>query len=208
MSEQDPPLSNRLPVLVNRIRDLQEDFIRLSTTAASKALAIGEHLVEAKALCPHGAWSSFLGHAGIPARTAQRYMSLHRAAAKPASLADLGLQQVGNWSEIGLRLWPGDGVGIEVEGEVAEGFRFYSTILPLAEGRAFCAQVFLLPGHDNSFWITKECGSPVSLGILHDRCAHWFDRYDKKQMNEEETRRAAWEWHGGTKALQIDGAGP
>jgi len=82
--------SNRLPILQGQITDLHRDVLDHTATAAEKALAAGAALVEAKALCGHGAWGVFLADAGIPERTAQRYMQLHRAGMKSATVADLG----------------------------------------------------------------------------------------------------------------------
>jgi len=82
--------SNRLPILQGQITDLHRDVLDQTATAAEKALAAGAALVEAKALCGHGAWGVFLADAGIPERTAQRYMQLHRAGMKSATVADLG----------------------------------------------------------------------------------------------------------------------
>jgi hypothetical protein len=83
-------LSNRLPILQEQITDLHRDVLNHTASAAEKALAAGAALVEAKAICGHGAWGVFLADAGIPERTAQRYMKLHRAGMKSATVADLG----------------------------------------------------------------------------------------------------------------------
>jgi hypothetical protein len=82
--------SNRLPILQGQIADLHREVLHHTATAAEKAIAAGAALVEAKALCGHGAWGAWLKETGIPERSAQRYMALHRAGLKSATVADLG----------------------------------------------------------------------------------------------------------------------
>ena len=83
-------MSNRLPALQAEAAELHRDVRRLASAQAERALAAGAALVEAKALCGHGAWRGWLAEAGIPERSARRYMRLHQAGLKSETVADLG----------------------------------------------------------------------------------------------------------------------
>ncbi len=81
---------NRLPELRDLVQGVHADALRHATIAAERAVTAGGLLAEAKALCAHGAWGPFLAETGIPERSAQRYLALHRLAFTPAIVADLG----------------------------------------------------------------------------------------------------------------------
>ena len=100
------PISNHLTILQGQIREAHEDVRQHDAAAATKALAAGEMLVEATALCRHGEWASWLKETGIPERSAQRYMLLHRAGFKSATVADLGWATAERCASTGLRLFP------------------------------------------------------------------------------------------------------
>ncbi|WP_296762635.1 DUF3102 domain-containing protein [Sediminimonas sp.] len=82
--------NNRLPMLADEARQAHVDSARHTTQAAERALAAGAALAEAKALCKHGQWGEWLAETGIPERSAQRYMKMHRSGLKTATVADLG----------------------------------------------------------------------------------------------------------------------
>lgn len=81
---------NRLPALAKEVAGLHREIGQHATAMAEKALEAGAALSEAKALCKHGTWANWLKNTGIPERSAQRYMKLHRAGLKSATVADLG----------------------------------------------------------------------------------------------------------------------
>lgn len=118
----DEHSSNRIPTLRDEVRTAHADVLRHTSLAIERGLAAGQMLAEAKSLCPHGAWGPFLAEAGIPERTAQRYLAIHRVGLTSATVADLGgIAAAANWasevrlpshgSALGLRRggwdWPG-----------------------------------------------------------------------------------------------------
>lgn len=104
-------MSNRLPVLQGEIAQYHRDVQRHTAAAAEKALAAGAALIEAKALCGHGQWGHFLAEAGIPERSAQRYMRMHRLGLETAIVADLGVAEADRMAGLMERLWPDAGCG-------------------------------------------------------------------------------------------------
>ena len=98
--------SNRLPVLQAEARTAHDDALRHSTAAAERALAAGAALAEAKSLCQHGQWLPWLAEAGIPERSARRYIKLHKSGLKSATVADLGLAEAETLAGLMKRLWP------------------------------------------------------------------------------------------------------
>lgn len=73
------PQSNRLPVLAEEIRKAHADVQDAAKTAAGRAIAAGEALIEAKALLKHGEWLPWLReHCALSERTAQLYARLAR----------------------------------------------------------------------------------------------------------------------------------
>ncbi len=105
-------MSNRLPILQNELRAACEGMQRHINRAAEHALAAGEILTEAKALCDHGSWSRWLAEAGVPERSAQRYMLLHRAGFKSAIVAEIGSARAERYATDGERLRPDPGMAI------------------------------------------------------------------------------------------------
>lgn len=83
-------MSNRLPMLAAEARQSHADCLHHARRSTESALAAGALLVEAKALCAHGAWAGWLEETGIPERSAQRYMRLHRLALTSDMVTDLG----------------------------------------------------------------------------------------------------------------------
>lgn len=83
-------MSNRLPILAAEIRQAHLDTLAAEKTAAERAIAAGEALSEAKALAKHGEWLPFLKAAGVPERTAQRYMRLAASRLKSDTVTVLG----------------------------------------------------------------------------------------------------------------------
>lgn len=100
--------SNRLPVLLSEATKAHKDVGMFTGMAAVQALKAGEVLVEAKVLCGHGKWTDWLKSTGIPERSAQRYMLLHKAGLKPAIVADLGFAAAERYASLGIKLLPKD----------------------------------------------------------------------------------------------------
>lgn len=91
--------SNRLSTLAEAARRAHTESLHHSECAADRAIAAGGALTEAKALCVHGAWGAWVADTGIPERTAQRYMTLHRTGLNSATVADLGgIGAAATWS--------------------------------------------------------------------------------------------------------------
>ncbi len=104
--------SNRLPELASQICKAHADVQEAEKTVAIRALDAGAALVEAKALCRHGEWAAWLQAAGVPERSARRYMQLSRAGFISATVADLGLVEAERLAASGLNLLPRDGEAI------------------------------------------------------------------------------------------------
>lgn len=100
-------MSNRLPLLLDNARAAHLAVERARRTAAHRALEAGAALCEAKDLVRHGEWADRLAETGIPERTAQRYMAIHRGGCESAIVADLGIVECARLSGVGLRAWPG-----------------------------------------------------------------------------------------------------
>ena len=83
-------MSNRLPTLAAEIQTAHAAAQAAEITAAERALEAGRALIEAKSLVQHGEWLSFLKDAGIPERTAQRYLALASSGLKSDTVSDLG----------------------------------------------------------------------------------------------------------------------
>lgn len=83
-------MSNRLPILAADIRRAHIAAQNAAMLAAQKAIEAGQALIEAKSLVSHGGWLPFLADAGVPERTAQRYMTLARSGLKYDIISDLG----------------------------------------------------------------------------------------------------------------------
>lgn len=83
-------MSNRLPAIAADLVDLHRDIERHSMAAADKAITAGRLLIEAKILAGHGGWRAFLAQAGLPIRTAQRYMRLSASPLNATLVTHLG----------------------------------------------------------------------------------------------------------------------
>ena len=83
-------MSNRLPTLAADLATLHREISQHYLTVVQKTLAAGQLLIEAKSLAGHGDWLPFLAEAGIPERTAQRYMRLWQSGFKSDTVSDLG----------------------------------------------------------------------------------------------------------------------
>ncbi len=138
-------MSNRLPTLRDEIRAAHSDVIHHIEGAAERALAAGAALVEAKALCQHGQWAAILAEIGIPERTAQRYMMLHRAGFNSATVADLTLNHAEQIAGFADKLWPGDGAGKVVSG-TGLGGTFWAVIIRHDESAFYAAVRFKIGG--------------------------------------------------------------
>lgn len=87
-----PPelLSNRLTALAEDVKTEADALAAAERSAAEHALNAGRLLCEAKDACRHGEWLPFLARAGVPERSAQRWMKLHRSGLKNDIVSDLG----------------------------------------------------------------------------------------------------------------------
>jgi hypothetical protein len=86
-------MNNRLPVLAHQCRQLQQEVIKGSLETAEKIMALGNALIEAKRLLPHGEWNKWLAeNARISSRTASNYMRISKSGLKSEAVADLGLK--------------------------------------------------------------------------------------------------------------------
>ena len=91
--------SNSLADLAGRINGAHAEFLASLRTTLTKAMAIGDLLIEAKGRVPHGQWSPWLAERcpALSDRTARHYMRLARnretLTAKTANFADLTAQE-------------------------------------------------------------------------------------------------------------------
>ena len=76
---------------VRNIETITGEILELKTKAGDAILGIGQRLVEAKALLPHGEWLPWLTEqVEFSERAAQNFMRLSREWSNPQALADLG----------------------------------------------------------------------------------------------------------------------
>jgi hypothetical protein len=106
--------SNRLPVLRAAASEAHRDVGRYLHRAAERALEAGVALVEAKGLVGHGQWSPWLAEAGIPARSASRYMALARSGMNSAIVADIGIAAAARAATEAERSIPAEGMAVEI----------------------------------------------------------------------------------------------
>lgn len=189
--------SNRLPTLAHEARTAHAEALTHAMKAADRAIAAGAALVEAKALCTHGTWGDWLDETGIPERTAQRYMKLHRAGCNSAIVADFGIANAETIAALGLKLLPQDGAGIEASGFNLDGATAYAMTLPEGDGLTRYWACYLFPDPDLDFYTTRVCRLPVALGLLHSGFLDHFDIYKARRMTPEETAQARAEVEGG-----------
>ena len=188
--------SNRLPILADEAKRAHSETLHHIEKAAERALAAGAALVEAKALCAHGAWGAWLAETGIPERSAQRYMKLHRAGLKSAIVADMGIAKAENVAALGLKLWPKDGAGYEASGFNLDGSTAYALTWPEGDSLTRYWACYLFPDSELDFYVTRACELPVALGLLHGSVAEGFDIYNARRMTPEETAQARAEVEG------------
>lgn len=134
-------MSNRLPVLQGQIADLHQEVLRHTIAAGEKALTAGGALNEAKALCKHGEWGAFLKATGIPERSAQRYMKLHRFGFTSAMVADFGLAQAERIASVAEKIWPDPARGRVFSGRLGKETFWGVTFRPDEAEYAFYAYV-------------------------------------------------------------------
>lgn len=80
-----PPASER------NIEAITSEILRLKQDAGNAILGIGQRLLEAKAMLPHGEWLPWLTEqVEFSERQAQRFMKLAQEWANPTALSDLG----------------------------------------------------------------------------------------------------------------------
>lgn len=81
----DPGVSSR------NIESITAEILQLKQDAGNAILSIGQRLIEAKAMLPHGEWLPWLTEqVEFSERTAQSFMRLAREWSNPQALADLG----------------------------------------------------------------------------------------------------------------------
>lgn len=81
----DPGISSR------NIESITAEILQLKQDAGNAILGIGQRLIEAKAMLPHGEWLPWLTEqVEFSERTAQSFMRLAREWSNPQALADLG----------------------------------------------------------------------------------------------------------------------
>lgn len=143
---------NRLSVLAGQVADLHQQVtthIDAAAThkqaAAMKALEAGAALIEAKKLLPHGGWGPWLASAGIPERSAQRYMRLSRADMETAMVALLGVAEADRVAARMEKIWPDPGCGTLFSGRDFRGGFISVAWRPDSAPYAFLAGTVLAP---------------------------------------------------------------
>ena len=76
------------------LADLAERAGKFYRRSSEDWLACANLLLEAKKVCPHGAWSAFLEDAGIPQRTARRMIAFAMAGVQNGHVAVLGVRYI------------------------------------------------------------------------------------------------------------------
>jgi hypothetical protein len=93
-----PSQDERLATIADKLRKLHQSLSKLVSTAAERARQIGDYLNEAKRLCPHGQWLSYLESCEIPERYAQACMQVAKRwseiEANPNGRSDLTLMAI------------------------------------------------------------------------------------------------------------------
>ena len=79
------------PASVRNIEAITSEILQLKNDAGNAILGIGQRLLEAKAILPHGEWLPWLTEqVEFSERQAQRFMKLAQEWANPTALSDLG----------------------------------------------------------------------------------------------------------------------
>ena len=188
--------SNRLPTLADEARKAHSETMHHAHSAAERSIAAGAALNEAKALCAHGTWGDWLAETGIPERSAQRYMKLHRAGCNSAMVADMGTAKAETIAGLGLKLLPQDGAGIEASGFNLDGSTAYAMTWPEGDSLTRYWACYLFPDPALDFYVTRECHLPIALGLLHSSFPDHFDICKTRRMTFEETAQARAEVEG------------
>ena len=83
--------ASREPAAVRDIGIITTEILRLKQDAGNAILSIGQRLIEAKAMLPHGEWLPWLTEqVEFSERTARNFMRLAREWTNRQALADLG----------------------------------------------------------------------------------------------------------------------
>jgi hypothetical protein len=114
-------LSNRLPVLAAEIKNANVVFASAQRMTADAVIVMGRCLVEAKGICPHGEWESFLTSTGIAPRTAQRCMRIVRSGIGSDYLRIVGMTTALQEIDEALAVMPPHGEAMFVTYENEEG---------------------------------------------------------------------------------------
>lgn len=84
-------LSDHLQPARRDIGVITDEVLAAKRAAGDSLLTLGQRLIEAKAMLPHGEWLPWLeGQVGFSERAAQQYMKLAQTYTNPQALADLG----------------------------------------------------------------------------------------------------------------------
>lgn len=83
--------ASQAPASERNIEAITSEILRLKQDAGNAILSIGQRLIEAKAMLPHGEWLPWLTEqVEFSERQAQRFMRLAQEWANPTALSDLG----------------------------------------------------------------------------------------------------------------------
>lgn len=83
--------ASQAPASERNIEAITSEILRLKNDAGNAILGIGQRLLEAKAMLPHGEWLPWLTErVEFSERQAQRFMKLAQEWANPTALSDLG----------------------------------------------------------------------------------------------------------------------
>lgn len=81
----------QVPSSERNIETITTEIIKLKEDAGNAIIGIGQRLIEAKSMLPHGEWTQWLTErVEFSERTAQNFMRLAREWSNPQALADLG----------------------------------------------------------------------------------------------------------------------
>ncbi|MCI7713086.1 MAG: DUF3102 domain-containing protein [Clostridiales bacterium] len=81
----------QVPSAERNIETITTEIIKLKEDAGNAIIGIGQRLIEAKSMLPHGEWTQWLTErVEFSERTAQNFMRLAREWSNPQALADLG----------------------------------------------------------------------------------------------------------------------
>lgn len=90
-SPANMPLSEKAEVQERTIETITGEILQLKEDAGNAIISIGQRLIEAKSVLPHGAWQPWLTEkVEFSERTATRFMRLSREWTNRTALSDLG----------------------------------------------------------------------------------------------------------------------